>query len=215
MSIKRLEAGGYNDVLLRQRWNGSQWVAMTLGRRWDGGKWVDLWNGKTVHTRVYGLSSAQIYWNSGVRDNQQVSASDLILGTYTGAQAQSRRTLLFFPMGTVMSDLSDSVIYSVQLYLRRVSTPHGAEQSTAHVRSGPWYSAPETWNGSGCYDAALYDESFARGEGKWVTLSPVIAEAMRDGSLGCLALDAQSNVSLSGYGRFSRGDTQLKITYLK
>lgn len=224
MAIKRYSGSAFVDAATRKRWNGSAWVDLTIGKRWDGSKWVDLWSssgggGDTptvkTYTKTYNLSSAQIYWGSGNKDNQSDSVIDLIVGSYGGTKATTRRTLMFFPLSTIKSDLSGATISKVELYLQRRNTSHGNASSSLYTKYGTYSSAPTTWTGTDSGNADSGTPTFTRGQAKWITLNAAIGNGLRDGTIKCLALDADTNYNLSAYGRYVRSGTKLRITYKK
>lgn len=223
MAIKRYSGSDFAEISKRKRWDGSSWVDLNVGRRWDGSKWVDLWSssggGDTptvqTYTKTYNLSSAQIYWGSGSKDNQLGSVIDLIVGSYGGSKSTTRRTLMFFPLGTIKSDLSGATISKVELYLSRRNDSHGSATSNLYVKYGTYSSAPTTWDGSDSGNADSGTPTYTRGQGKWITLNNAIGSGLRDGTVKCLALDADTNYSLSAYGRYVRSATKLRITYKK
>lgn len=224
MSIKKYSGTAFTDVSSRKRWNGSAWVDLTVGKRWNGSAWVDLWSvtptptptpTPTTYTKTYALSSAQIYWGSGNKDNQSDSVIDLIVGSYGGTKATTRRTLMFFPLSTIKSDLSGATISKVELYLQRRNTSHGNASSSLYAKYGTYSSAPTTWTGTDSGNADSGTPTFTRGQAKWITLNNAIGNGLRDGTVKCLALDADTNYSLSAYGRYVRSSTKLRITYKK
>lgn len=224
MSIKRYSGTAFVDVATRKRWNGSAWVDLTIGKRYDGSAWVDLWSssgggGDTptvkTYTKTYNLSSAQIYWGSGSKDNQSGSVIDLIVGSYGSSKSTTRRTLMFFPLSTIKSDLAGATISKVELYLSRRNDSHGSATSNLHVKYGTYSSAPTTWTGADSGAADSGTPTFTRGQAKWITLNNAIGNGLRDGTVKCLALDADTNYSLSAYGRYVRSSTKLRITYKK
>jgi hypothetical protein len=76
-------------------------------------------------------------------------------------------------------------------------------------------SAPTTWDGTDSGAADSGTPTFTHGQAKWITLNNSIGTGMRDGSVKCLCLDADTNYDLSAYGRYVRADTKLRITYTK
>ena len=215
MSIKRYTGSAWSEISTRKRYNGSSWVNLTIGKRYNGSAWVDLWSTTKTYTKTYSLSSAQIYWGSGNKDNQSSSAADLIQGSYGSSLATARRTLLFFPLSTIVSDLSGATVSKVELYLSRLSSSHGESGSYCCVKSYSASSAPSTWTGGDSGDADSGTPVFSRGEGKWITLNTAVGTGLKNGTIKCLCLDADSNYSLSRYGRYSRSATKLRITYTK
>lgn len=227
MAIKRYSGSTFADVAARKRFNGSNWLDLTIGKRWNGSSWVDLWSedssgsGDTggteakTYTKEYKLSSAQIYWGSGNKDNQSGSVIDLIVGSYGGTKATTRRTLMFFPLATIKSDLAGATISKVELYLSRRNDNHGTATSNLHVKSGTYSSAPTTWTGSDSGAADSGTPTFTRGQGKWITLNVAVGNGLRDGTIKCLALDADTNYNMAAYGRYIRSSTKLRITYKK
>lgn len=223
MSIKKYINSSFNEVTSRKRFNGNSWENLTVGKRFDGSSWIDLWSTAVVpevptektYTKTYNLSSAQIYWGSGNQDNQSSSIIDMIVGSYGGSSSTNRRTLLFFPLSTIQSDLSGATISKVELYLHRRNTAHGNASSSLYVKYGTYSSAPSTWNGSDSGVADSGAPAFTQGEAKWITLLNSIGTGMRDGSVKCLCLDTDSNYNMSAYGRYVRSDTMLRITYKK
>lgn len=226
MSIKRYSGSAFADVTARKRFDGASWTDLTVGKRYDGANWVDLWDTSSdsddsaastpqTYTKTYSLSSAQIYWGSGNKDNQSGSIIDLIVGSYGASKSTSRRTLMFFPLSTIKSDLSGATISKVEMYLHRRNTSHGNASSNLHVKYGTYSSAPTAWDGSDSGAADSSTPAFTRGQAKWVTLNNAIGEGLRDGTVKCLALDADTNYNLAAYGRYVRSETKLRITYTK
>ena len=227
MSIKRYSGTAFADVSARKRYDGSKWVDLTVGKRYNGSTWVDLWTSGTTppvdpdpptvqtHTKTYNLSSAQIYWGSGNKDNQSGSVIDLIVGSYNNSKSTTRRTLMFFPLSTIRKDISGAEISKVELYLSRRNDSHGVATSNLYVKYGTYSSAPSTWTGTDSGNADSGTPTFTRGQSKWITLNTAIGNGLRDGTVKCLALDADTNYSLSAYGRYVRSSTKLRITYKK
>jgi hypothetical protein len=229
MSIKKYSGTAFSEVSARKRFSGGSWNDLTLGKRFNGSAWIDLWNTSTIsepetetpaptvttYTKTYQLSSAQIYWSSGSQDNQSSSVTDLIVGSYGGNSSTNRRTLLFFPLSAIQSDLSGATVSKVELYLHRRNTSHGNSSSNAYIKYGTYSSAPSTWNGSDSGAADSGTPAFARGEAKWIILLNSVGTGMRDGSVKCLCLDSDTNYNLAAYGRYVRSDTALRITYEK
>lgn len=224
MSIKKYSGTAFTDVSTRKRWSGSAWIDLTVGKRWSGSAWVDLWSSTpeptptptpTTYTKTYALSSAQIYWGSGSKDNQSSSGSDCIVGSYDGTKAKTRRTMLFFPLSTIKTDLTGATISKVELYLHRRNDNHGSAISSLYVKYGNYASAPSTWDGSDSGNADSGTPTFTRGEDKWITLNNSIGTGLRDGTVKCLILDADTNYNLSAYGRYVRSEVKLRITYSK
>lgn len=223
MSIKRYNGSKFTEVTSRKRFDGNKWTDLTVGKRFDGSNWIDLWSyavdpdtpTEQTYTQTYKLSSAQIYWGSGNQDNQSSSVIDMIVGSHGGTSSTNRRTLLFFPLSVIQSDLSGAVISKVELYLHRRNTAHGNATSSLYIKYGTYTSAPSTWNGTDSGAADSNTPTFTRGESKWVTLLNSIGTGMRDGSVKCLCLDADSNYNMAAYGRYVRSETKLRITYKK
>lgn len=227
MAIKRYSGSTFADVASRKRFDGTNWVDLTIGKRWNGSSWVDLWSedssgsgdtGDTetkTYTKTYNLSSAQIYWGSGSQDNQSSSVIDLIVGSHGGTKATTRRTLMFFPLSTIKSDLAGATISKVELYLHRRNTTHGNASSSLYAKYGTYSSAPTTWTGADSGAADSGTPTFTRGHAKWITLNNAIGNGLRDGTVKCLALDADTNYNMAAYGRYVRSETKLRITYKK
>ena len=226
MAIKRYAVTSFSDVSSRKRFDGTSWVELVIGKRFDGTSWVNLWSGSSTpdkpvepteqtYIKTYNLSSAQIYWGSEKKDNQSDSVVDLIVGSYSGSKSTTRRTLLFFPLSTIKSDLSGATISKVELYLHRRNTTHGNASSSLHVKYGTYSSAPSTWDGTDSGAADSGTPTFMRGESKWITLSNSVANGFKNGTVNCLALDADTNYNMSAYGRYVRSETKLRITYKK
>lgn len=224
MSIKRYSGSDFTDVTTRKRYDGASWTELTIGKRYDGANWVDLWdssssgdtdNETTTYTKTYSLSSAQIYWGSGNKDNQSDSVIDLIVGSYGGTKATTRRTLMFFPLSTIKNDLAGATISKVELYLQRRNTAHGNATSSLHAKYGAYTSAPTTWTGTDSGNADSGTPTFTRGQAKWISLNVAIGNGLRDGTIKCLALDADTNYNMAAYGRYIRSVTKLRITYSK
>lgn len=224
MSIKKYSGTAFADVSARKRWNGSAWVDLTVGKRWNGSAWVDLWSTTpeppptptpTTYTKTYSLSSAQIYWGSGSKDSQSGSVIDCIVGSYDGTKAKTRRTMLFFSLSTIKSDLAGATISKVELYLHRRNDSHGSATSNLYVKYGNYASAPTTWDGSDSGAADSGTPTFTRGQAKWITLLNSVGDGLKNGTVKCLILDADTNYNLSAYGRYIRSDTKLRITYTK
>lgn len=223
MSIKKYGGSSFSEINVRKRFDGNKWNDLTIGKRFDGSTWINLWDTETApvtptertYTKTYNLSSAQIYWGSGNQDNQSSSVIDLIVGSHGGTSSTNRRTLLFFPISSIKSDLSGASISKVELYLHRRNTSHGNASSNLYVKSCTYSSAPSKWNG---YDSGAADSGtpvFTRGEAKWITLLNSVGNGMRDGSINCLCLDTDGNYNMSAYGRYVRSGTALRITYKK
>lgn len=223
MSMKKYNGSTFTEVTSRKRFDGKQWTDLTIGKRFNGINWIDLWSTATVpdtpteqtYTKTYKLSSAQIYWGSGNQDNQSSSVIDMIVGSHGGTSSTNRRTLLFFPLSTIQSDLSGATVSKVELYLHRRNTAHGNATSSLYVKYGTYSSAPSTWNGTDSGVADSGTPTFTRGEAKWITLLNSIGTGFRDGTVKCLCLDTDSNYNMAAYGRYIRSETELRITYKK
>lgn len=201
-----------SDVKIK---NGAAFSNVSKVKTKTGGAWKTVWERVTQKTctKDYPVSGSQIYWGTGGREDDY--ASQFIQGSYNSSLSTTRRTIMLFPAGTIASDLSGAQIVSVQLYLKRISTSHGNESCTACIKTHGYSSLPSRWEGADTGSAGASGTTFARGQGKWVTLSNSVGEGFKNATVKGLCLDADANYTMSCYGRFQKSGTVLRITYTK
>lgn len=214
MAIKTYNGTGFVSVSAVKVKDGTEFSDVKQVNAYKDGKWQKVFPTAKQYTKTYSLSEAEIYWGTGGKETGY--SSQLIVGSYGGGNQTARRSLMFFPVSTVKSDLKDAQIVSVRLYLKRLDTTHGEEDCHTCIKTHNYSSAPSRWeNGTDSGNADSGTPTFARGEGKWVDLLNSVGEGLRDGSIKGLCLDADSDYTLSRYGRFERSSVKLRITYSK
>ena len=214
MAIKMYNGADFASVSAVKVRNGADFCDVSEVKAYEDGTWKRVFPDGQKYTKTYSLTDAEIYWGTGGKETSY--SSQLIVGSYASSKATARRTLMFFPLDSIRSDLSGAEIESVELYLRRLDTAHGEASCSTSIKLHGFSSAPDRWeDGTDLGAADSGTPSFARGEGKWVTLLPSVGEGLRDGTVKGICLDADANYSISRYGRFERSAAKLRITYTK
>ncbi len=214
MAIKTHNGTAFTSVSAVKVKDGTGFSDVKQVNAYKDGEWKKIFPMAKQYTKTYSLSGAEIYWGTGGKETGY--STQLIVGAYEGNNQTTRRSLMFFPVGTIKSDLKDAQIISVRLYLKRLDTAHGEADCCTCIKTHNYSSAPSRWdNGTDSGAADSGTPTFARGQGKWVELLTSVGEGLRDGSIKGLCLDADSDYTLSRYGRFERSSAKLSITYSK
>ncbi|MGE7305894.1 hypothetical protein ACQKJG_18895 [Priestia megaterium] len=117
---------------------------------------------------------------------------------------------VWFDYGSIRRTLADKDIEKVRIYFYRMNTSHGYASGQAiklHTHNHPTKPAGETKPTIKYVQGPF--SSFARGEGKWITVSNEIAERIRDGLACGIALFREDE---QGYLYMST-NVQLEVTY--
>ncbi len=214
MAIKALNGTEFSSVQKVRIHNGTAFEDVSQVNAFRNGQWQKVFPDSEEITKVYSLSDAEIYWGTGGKETGY--SSQLIVGSYGSSKATARRSLLFFPLSEITADLKDCSIVSAELYLKRLNTSHGETKCSTCIKLHGFSSPPARWeDGTDLGDADGQTPEFTRGQGKWVTLYPSVAEKLRDGKIKGICLDADANYSISRYGRFDRASAKLRIKYIK
>ncbi len=214
MAIKTYRNTDFAEVTAVKVHNGTDFSDVSAVNVYTGGAWKKVFPTSQTLTKTYSLSSAEIYWGTGGKEKSY--PAQLIVGSYNSSRATARRTLMFFPLTTIMKDLNGTSIVSAELYLKRLNTAHGEAKCSTLIKTHSFTSAPARWeDGADTGNADSGTPVFARGEGKWVPLLVSVGEGLRDGTVKGICLDADSNYSLSRYARFERASAKLRIKYIK
>ncbi len=214
MAIKTYNGTDYDSVSAVKVKKGTAFSDVKQVNVRTEGEWKKVFPTSQTVTKTYSLSDAEIYWATGGKETSY--GSQLIVGSYGSSKATARRSMMFFPLSQIKSDLQGSEIDSVQIYLKRLDTSHGEASCYTEIKMHNYSSPPSRWDDgpdSGAADNT--SQVFTRGQGKWVTLLKTVGEKLRDGSIKGLCLDADTNYALSRYGRFDRSSVKLRITYIK
>lgn len=215
MGIKIMTASGFEDVVDIRLHNGTDFESVQQVNVYDGEEWEKVWptTTKTTVSSTYSISSAQIYWGTGGKEDDYTS--QLIAGAYNASQSTSRRSLIIFPYAKIASDLAGAEIEKVELYLKRLNTEHGTKSCSVYIKKHNYSSVPTRWDGTDTGAADSGTPTMLRGEEKWLTLLNSVGEGLRDGTVKGLCLDTDSNYAIAAYGRFERASAKLRITYSK
>ncbi len=214
MAIKAYNGTDFADVSNVKIHNGTAFKDVSQVNACVNGEWKKIFPVSETFTKTYSISDAAIYWGTGGKETGY--STQLIVGSYESSKATTRRTLMFFPLSTIKSDLSGAKILSVELYLKRLNTTHGESSCYTCIKMHNYSSAPARWeDGTDLGAADSGTPVFTRGQEKWVTLLNSVGEGLRDGTIKGLCLDADASYALSRYGRFNKASTKLRITYTK
>ncbi len=214
MAIKTYNGTDFASVNAVKIHKGSGFEDVTQVNAYKNGQWQRVFPTEQAVTKTYALSDAEIYWATGGKETSY--SSQLIVGSYGGTKATTRRSLMFFPVSQIKEDLKGAQIVSVELYLRRLGSNHGEANCHTGIKMHSFSSPPSRWEGGADLGAADSGTPvFARGQGKWVPLLVSVGKELRDGGIKGLCLDADSSYALSRYGRFDREAVKLRITYIK
>lgn len=214
MAIKAHNGTAFAAVQNVKIHNGAGFEDVSQVKAYTKGAWQKIFPTSQTYTKTYALSDAEIYWGTGGKETGY--SSQLIVGSYSSSNATARRSLMFFPLSQINSDLEGADIVSVELYLKRLNTTHGEANCYTCIKTHSYSSAPSRWeNGTDTGNADSGTPVFTRGQAKWVTLLASVGNGLRDGTVKGLCLDADSNYALSRYGRFDRSAVKLRITYTK
>lgn len=166
---------------------------------------------KQTYTKSWAATAFQIY----ASDTQYSgSSSSYPIQGYNSATAGGNpmRTHMYFPYSTIQSALAGATINSVELYLLNVHTWYNSG-GTAAIAMHNYASANSTFGTT----TAVKNEPFAKGEGKWVSLSGAVGTGFKNGTVKGLSLNPGITYDLNYYGYYgwAYGTPTLKITYTK
>ncbi len=214
MAIKTYKGTSFAAVSAVKLHDGEDFSDVKQVNVRQNGAWQKVFPTIKKYTKTYSLSDAEIYWGTGGKETSY--SSQLIVGSYGSTNQTNRRSLMFFPLSSIKNDLEGAQIESVSLYLKRHDTVHGEANCYTCIKTHNYSTPPTRWeNGTDSGAADSGTPTFARGEGKWVDLLSTVGEKLRDGSIKGICLDADSDYTLSRYGRFERSSVKLRITYSK
>ena len=117
-----------------------------------------------------------------------------------------------FRLTRIQSALAGATINSVELYLLNVHTWYNSG-GTAAIAMHNYASANSTFGTT----TAVKNEPFAKGEGKWVSLSGAVGTGFQNGTVKGISLNPGITYNLDYYGYYgwAYGTPTLKITYTK
>lgn len=118
-------------------------------------------------------------------DNNYVYQGGWNDGTYWGDYTG----LAFFDSNSIRNTLAGKTIEKVQVYFYRINSGGYASGQAINLHTHNYTSVPSATAGRPATSHAQGPfSSYARGEGKWITVSKVVAERIRDGQAAGIAL---------------------------
>lgn len=218
MGIYRYQNGSWVEINdLKYRKDGA-WQSAEL-KRYGANGWELLWPCHFTYTKKYRLSSFVVF--KGRYDQTQISRDSLVTGSSSSASSSYvHDTLMFFPMDTLVSDLTGSSILKASLQLKRLANQPNSGESIANINIGYSLSGADpaandnTWS----RDYTLLTDTavqFLYGQTRDIPISTAAVSALVNGNADCLCLPTVPKYmyNTSGYGFFDPASTVLTVTY--
>ena len=216
MAIKVHNGTAFADVIDVKVHNGTNWEDPKEVRVFNGTDWNKVWPTTVpVETLTTTWNVSGIWTYGGNTDSIWPEYKNApIQGSYNGSKSTARRSILLFPYASIQTALAGATIEKVELYLKRLSSSHGASTAYACIKMHNYSAKRTAWDGTDLGNADSGSPSFTRGQARWIELKTFVGEKLRDGTIKGLCLDADTNYDLSRYIKYD-DNIQLRITYSK
>lgn len=117
MSAQRRTASGWETVVRRKRWNGSEWVDAAGKRRTESG-WVPLWTNEPQTKLFYPSAYATYSADGGML--QGSSSSGYITALEAYERSECRAGFVFYNLSELRELATSATINSVEICLKKI-----------------------------------------------------------------------------------------------